>query len=510
MVIPHRERAGASGFADRVGWSNDQGTRLDRFLAATDWAVALANWLGPEACRSLSADRGMLKQRLDRDIAYLDEQLNQQVNAVLHHRQFQALEASWRGLRYLVDSSSRLAAERTVRIRVLDISWRELARDLERAMEFDQSQFFEKVYTREFGSPGGEPFGLLIGDYFVRHRPGLAHADDDVAVLKGISQVSAAAFAPFITGVHPALFGLDSFHELGLPIDLQRVFRQQEYRLWQTLRDFEESRFIGLVLPHILLRLPYEDDGSRVDGFPFHESVATRDNQCYLWGNAAFAFAAVAIQAFDNNGWLADIRGVRQNEETGRMVAAGGLVSSLPVASFTTDRSGLAPRFSTDVQITQTREKELDELGLISLCHCWDTPWSAFYSNSSVQAPKTYDSAAASVNARLSSMLQYTLCVSRFAHFIKIIGRAKVGTVRTAHELETLLQNWFLRYSTAREDSSLDEKARYPLREARVQVKAAPGKPGSFICTAHLRPHFQLEQLVAAIRLETEITPAKA
>ncbi len=483
------------------------GTRLEAFLAEPDWARALVQWLGPATSRRLAADRQALLQRLDRDIVYLDELLSQQVNAILHHPRLQALEASWRGLHCL---TKQAAVVRNVKIRLLAVSWRELARDLELAIEFDQSQLFKKVYSQEFDMPGGEPFGLLVGDFYIRHRPGPDHPVDDVAVLRAISQVAAAAFAPFIAGVHPALFGLDSFRELALPIDLQAIFRQLEYLPWRSLRESEDARFIGLVLPHILLRLPYEDDGSRLDGFHFHEAVEGLDNSRYLWGNAAYAFAAVAIQAFDNNGWLADIRGVRQDVESGELLAAGGLVSGLPVPSFTTDRSGLVPKYSTDILITEYREKELDELGFISLCHCWDTAWSAFYSNPSMQVPKPYDTVAATVNARLSAMLQYTLCVARFAHYLKLMGRARVGSFTRAEELENSLQTWLHQYTTARDNASSAEKARYPLREARVKVRQHPDKPGSYLCIAHLRPHFQLEQLIAAIRLETEITPVES
>jgi type VI secretion system protein ImpD len=368
---------------------------------------------------------------------------------------------------------------------------------------------FKKVYSEEFDMPGGEPFGLLIGDYQVRHRPSLEHPVDDVAVLRGISQVAAAAFAPFVASAHPALFGLDSFRELGLPIDLQAVFRQLEYLPWRSFRESEDARFVGLTLPRILLRTPYEDDGSRVDGFHFHEDVEGSDNSRYLWGNAAYAFAAVAIQAFDSHGWLADIRGVRQDPTDHHLIAGGGLVSGLPVHSFSTDRSGLIPKYSTAVLITAEREKELEELGFISLCHCWDTEWSAFYSNASVQAPKQYDTVAATVNARLSAMLQYTLCVARFAHYLKLLGRAKTGSFTRAEELQNYLQTWLQQYTTARDSASYTDKARYPLREARVQVSEHPGKPGCYLCVAHLRPHFQLEQLIAAIKLETEITPVE-
>jgi type VI secretion system ImpC/EvpB family protein len=456
-------------------------------------------WLGVEPARALISDKQTLLRRLDRDIARLDELLSAQVNAILHHPRFQKLEASWRGLRYLTEQ----AAEReNVRIRVLDASWKTLSRDLDRAIEFDQSQLFNKVYSEEFGTPGGEPFGVLIGDYEVRHRPGPEHPVDDVAVLlRGIAQVAAAAFAPFIAAAHPALFGLNSFRDLSLPTDVSAVFQQREYLPWNTFRGSEDARFVGLTLPRVLMRKPYEDDGSRIDGFRFHERVEGPDNSRYLWGNAAYAFAGVLIRAFAEQGWLANIRGVREGS------LEGGLVTGLPVHAFSTDREGLVPKCSTDVVITDAQDKELAELGFIPLCRCKDTEWSAFYSTPSVQRPdKGYDNIAAAINARLSTMLQYMLCVARFGHYLKVIGRDKLASFSSPAECERYLQRWLLDYVTSSEDASFEVKAKYPLREASVQVREQPGKPENYLCVVHLRPHFQLEQVVSTVRLVTELT----
>nr|MDQ2695326.1 type VI secretion system contractile sheath large subunit [Pseudomonadota bacterium] len=366
--------------------------------------------------------------RLERAIARLDALLERQVNAILHHPRFQHLEAAWRGLDYL---TRQAAGAENVKVRVLNAGWRELARDLEGAIEFDQSQLFIKVYSEQFGMPGGEPFGLLVGDYAIRHRPA------DMAALGGVAQVAAAAFAPFVAAAHPAFFALDSFQELSLPLDLAALFRHQaaEYLAWQSLRQSADSRFVGLTLPRILLRLPYADDGARDQPFRFVEDVTAADGGGYLWGNAAYAFAAVAIQAFAASGWLADLRGVHRDERSAAPVAGGGLVGGLAAADFATDRPGLAPRYATEVFIGDYREKELSELGFIPLCHCQDTPWPAFYSSPSVQAPaQSHDSPAARANARLSAMLHYILCAARFAHYLKIIGREKVGAFARAAE----------------------------------------------------------------------------
>jgi type VI secretion system ImpC/EvpB family protein len=374
---------------------------------------------------------------------------------------------------------------------------------LDRAIEFDQSQLFRKVYGEEFGTPGGEPFGVLLGDYEVRHRVGPDHPTDDIRALESIAQVAAGAFAPFIAAADPALLGLDHFTELERTLDLSRTFEQLEYLKWKAFRDSEDARFVGLTLPRVLMRLPYADDGSRADGFRFHEEVEAPDRSQYLWGNAVYAFGTVLVRSFYESGWLAGIRGVERD------VLGGGLVTGLPAHSFSTDKTGIAPKCSTDAIITDAQEQELGELGFIPLCHCLDTEYAAFYGNQSVQKPKQYDELPATVNAKMSAMLQYMLCVSRFAHYIKVIARDKIGSLRGAKECEEYLHNWLMNYTTSNDDDDMATKASYPLREGRVQIRDG-AKPGSYVCVVHLRPHFQLDQMVSAVRLTTELSPGQA
>lgn len=473
---------------------------LESFLAEKSVAGALRWWLGPAIRSGEALDWPEIAQLLGRDIARLDQLLTDQVNAILHHPAFQRLESSWRGLRLLVGQNEE--AE-NVKIRVLNVSWKELARDLERAIEFDQSQLFRKVYGEEFDTPGGEPFSVLIGDYQIRPRPAADHPFDDVSLLASIAQVAAAAFAPFIASVHPSMFGLDDFSGMEQPLNFARAFEQLDYLKWRAFRESEDSRFVGLTLPRVLMRLPYEDDGTRVDGFRFREDVSARDRERYLWGSPAYAFAGVLIRSFARSGWLAEIRGARRGETT------GGLVAELPADSFSTDKRGVAPKSSTDVVITDALEPELSELGFIPLCHCKDTDRSAFYTAQSAQKPKRYDTAAATMNARISSMLQYMLCVSRFAHYIKVVARDKIGSFAEPEEIETFLNQWLQRYVTSDSEASPDVKAEYPLREARVQVREHPGKPGSYLCIAHLWPHFELDELTASVRVTTELTPGQ-
>ena len=489
---------GAVSARPAAGPSQHLLSQLDRFLQERTLGGALRIWLGT----ALPRDKETLAVRLNRDVAYLDALVNEQVNAVLHHPQFQRLEASWRGLRYLVDRAEE-EEDRRVKIRVLSVTWKELERDFERAAEFDASQLFRKVYEQEFGMPGGEPFGLLVGDYEIHPRPSPDHPHDDIQILKAISQVAAAAFCPFVASAHPSLFGLDSFATLDYRLDHAATFEHKEYVTWRALRDSEDARFLGLTLPRVLMRAPYEDDGTRVDAFRFREEVSGPDGSKYLWGSAAYAFAGVVIRAFARSGWLADIRGVQ------RGVEGGGLVGSLPVHRFGTDRRGLAARKSTEIVITDELERDLAELGFLPLGDCQDTDYAAFYSSQSLQRPKKYDRLAATLNARMSSLLQYMLCVSRFAHYVKVMGRDKVGTFGEPQEFEQFLQDWITRYVTPDAEAPPEVRARFPLREAQVRVRAQPGKPGSFECVMHLAPHYELDELTAAVRVRTELAPPR-
>ncbi len=482
---------------------------VEAFLRESSPQEALSMWLGLGRSSSSLPTRSQITGRLSRDIARIDELIATQLNAVMHHPTFQKLEASWRGLSYLVN---KLQESETVKIKVLNVSWAELVQDQSRALEFDQSQLFRSVYESEFGHPGGEPFAILIGDYEIRHRPSAEHPYDDLETLSKISGVAAASFAPFIAGVHASFFGLDSFTELERPLDVSKIFEQVDYIKWRSFRQSEDARFVGLTLPRMLLRLPRQSTGAESRSIHFHEEVEGPDRSKYLWGNSVYAFGGVLIRSFIGSGWPADIRGVRQGQdEGGKRICTddGGLVTGLPVHSFTTDRSGLATKCSTEVIITDAREKELDELGFIPLCHCQDTEFSAYYSNASVQKPKKYDDPKATANARLSAMLQYMLCVSRFAHYVKVMSRDKIGSMTSPEICEQALDQWLKSYTTSNDNAGPEIKAKYPLREAKVAVRERPDKPGSYNCVIHLRPHFQLDQMFTTMKLSTELASGK-
>jgi type VI secretion system ImpC/EvpB family protein len=471
--------------------------RLDAFLDEESPWHALLQWLGPSGA---GLDKRQVAQRLGRDIARLDDLISRQVDAILHHPYFQRLEASWRGLRYLVD---QVESPEKTRIRVLNATWKEFARDFERSIEFDQGQLFRKVYSEEYGIAGGEPFGVLLGDYEIHPRPSAEHPVDDIETLKSVSGVAAAAFTPFIAGVHASMFGLNDFGYLERPLNLGATFQQLDYLKWRAFRESEDARFVGLTLPRVLMRLPYEDDGSRVDGFVYREEVSGPDRRKYLWGNAVYAFGSVLMRSFAESGWLADIRGVRRD------IDGGGLVTGLPVHSFSTDKEGVATKSSTEVIIADHQEQELSDAGFLPLCHCKDTEFSAFYAVQSAQKPKKYDDRDATLNARISSMLQYTFCVSLFAHYIKSAARDKIGAFSEPNEVEDYLYRWLQQYVTSDSEAGPATKAEYPLRAASVRVREHPDKPGSYLCTAHLWPHFELDELAATLRITTELTPSR-
>jgi type VI secretion system protein ImpD len=469
---------------------------IDQFLNESDDLLALRDWLRamcPSACLRVSSD---IIEALQRSIADIDHLINDQINAIIHHPRFQTLEASWRGLWYLAVQAEGI---RNLKLKVLDVSWAEVSRDIGKALEFDHSQLFRKIYSEEYGTPGGEPYGVLIGDYEVSHKPSSRHKYDDIATLEGMAQIAAASFSPFIVSAAPELFGLDDFSTLAQPLNLAQIFSQSEYLKWHTFRAQPDTRFVGLTLPRILMRLPYRKTPGSYKGIFFHEQYATQGREHYCWGNAAYAFAAIMIREFASVGWFGHIRGVPRNQ------LGGGLLTELPCDTFDTDPGRIAHKPVTDVVITDVKERELSDLGFIPLCQCYDTPFAAFYSNQSVHKPSRQPSKDGETNARLSAMLQHVLCASRIAHYIKVIIRDRIGSFATADDCENHLRDWLFKYTTGREDLDWQEQARYPLREAAVHVKEHPDKPGEFACTIHLRPHYQLDHMVSEIELATEL-----
>jgi type VI secretion system protein ImpC len=423
-------------------------------------------------------------------IAQIDRLISLQLNEVLHYPAFQKLEGTWRGIKYLIDQSE---TNDMLKIKVLNASKRELLRDLQRAPEFDQSALFKKVYEEEFGVFGGAPFAALLGDYEFGRGP------EDIELLERVSQVASAAHAPFMTAASSELLNLTSYTQLGAPRDVGKIFDSTEYAKWKSFRQSEDSRYVALTLPHILMRLPYGKDTKQVDAFDYEEAVDGSDHSKYLWGNAAYGLAARLTNSFSRYGWCAAIRGVE----------GGGLVEGLPAHTFRTDEGDIALKCPTEVAITDRREKELADQGLVPLVHCKGTDYAAFFSVQTANKPKLYDKEAANANARLSAQLPYILAMSRFAHYLKAMMRDKIGSFMTRQDCEKFLNQWISNYVCADDNATQAAKAKLPLREAAIQVSEIPGKPGAYRAVAFLKPHFQLDELSVSLRLVADL-PASA
>lgn len=438
------------------------------------------------------------KMRVDSDtiaaiedrIAQIDELIGAQLDEILHAKEFQYAEARWRGLHYLVKNSE---LSTRLKIRVLNVKKDELRKEFEAAPEFDRSAIFKKVYEEEFGTFGGAPYAVLIGDYeFDGSAP-------DVGLLSEMSKVAAAAHAPFIAGASPHLFDMDNFTQIGAPGDLAKLFESSQLIQWSEFRKTEDSRYVTLVLPHVLARLPYGPKTIPVEGFVYEENVGPQDSN-FLWGNAAYALGQRITNAFALYGWCAAIRGVE----------GGGLVENLPVHVFKTSEGDSQVKCPTEVAITDRRENELSELGFLALCYKKNSGQAAFFGGATTNKPAVYNLPSATANARLSSQLPYILATSRFAHYIKVMMRDKVGSFMTRDNVAAYLNNWIADYVLLNDDAGQETKARLPLREARIDVTDVPGKPGVYRAVVFLKPHFQLNELSVSMRLVAELPPPAA
>ncbi len=427
-----------------------------------------------------------LATSIDARVAELDQMLSDQLNAILHHPDFQRLEASWRGLKELVTQSE---TGPMLRIKVLNASRQDLLKDFRAAPDYDQSALFRAVYEEEYGTFGGAPYAALVGDFEFGRGP------EDFRLLEELSHVAAAAHAPFIAAAGPGLFGLDTFAELGRPRNLARLFETVDYAKWKSFRESEDARYVGLVVPRTLGRLPYGPQTVPAEAFDFREDVDGSDHGKYLWTNAAYAYAARLTRAFAEYGWLAAIRGVE----------GGGLVEGLPTHCFRTDDGEIALKCPTEVAVTDRNEKLLSDLGFMPLVHCKNTGYAAFFSGQSAQKPKTYQTEAANANARLSTQLPYLFAVSRIAHYLKAIMRDKVGSFASRQGVQDHLNAWLAQYVLLDDSASQEAKSKFPLREAHVEVADVPGKPGVYRAAAFLRPHFQLDELTVSLRLVAEL-----
>ena len=474
------------------------GGLLEQVVAATkqtepDRAHELVKTLVEQALvGTVTFDRN-LPRTIDKAIAAIDAKLSAQLNEVMHHPRFVQLEGSWRGLNYLVMNSE---TGTSLRLRVLNLPKREMMRDLTRAVEFDQSQLFKQIYENEFGTPGGEPYGALIGDYEWTNHP------DDIETLRLVSNVAAGAFAPFISAAGAGMFGFRNWTELSRPRDLAKIFDTIEYAKWRSFRDSEDSRFVNLVLPRAVARLPYGAATKPIDEFayeeaPFDAAGAARpmNHEHYCWMNAAYVMGARLTDAFAQTGFCVAIRGAE----------GGGKVENLPFHVFTSDDGDLDAKCPTEIGITDRREFELSNLGFQPLSHYKNTDYAVFFGAQSTQKPKKYDRPEATANAAISARMPYLMATSRFAHYLKVMARDKIGSFMEATDVEAWLNRWINNYVNSNESAGQEMKARFPLREARVEVREIPGRPGSYNAIAYLRPWLQMEELTTSMRLVARI-----
>ena len=475
---------------------------LDQVVGATkqtepDHAQELVKTLVQEALSGTVTFDKNLTRTIDRAIAAIDARMSRQLNAIMHDAKFLKLEGSWRGLHHLVMNSE---TGTSLKLKVINMSKRDLNKDLTKAVEFDQSQLFKKIYENEFGTPGGEPYGALIGDYEWSNHP------DDIETLRLVSNVAAAAFAPFISAAGAGMFGFQDWTELSKPRDLAKIFDTAEYAKWRGFRETEDARFVSLVMPRTLARVPYGASTSPVESFnyeeaPFDASGAARpmDHHDYCWMNAAYMMGERLTASFASSGFCVAIRGAE----------GGGKVENLPFHVFQSDDGDTDAKCPTEIGITDRHEFELSNLGFLPLCHYKNTDYAVFFGAQSVQKPKKYDRPDATANAAISARLPYIMASSRFAHFLKVMARDKIGSFMEAKDCENWLNRWIGNYVNANPDAGQEMKARYPLREAKVEVKEIPGKPGSYNAVAYLRPWLQMEELTTSMRMVARI-PQKA
>jgi type VI secretion system protein ImpC len=463
--------------------------RTDR--AATEVENAVST-LVREALRDETVIKDDVLDTIESMIARLDEKLTAQMNEILHAPEFQQIESAWRGLSYLIYNSE---TDANLKIKVLNVSKNEIYRNLRLYPDakWDQSPLFKQIYENEFGMLGGQPYGCLIGDYYFSHLP------TDIQLMRDLSKVAGAAHAPFFAAANPELLGLDSWTEINNARDISKTFDTPEYAAWHGLRDQDDSRYLGLCMPRVLARLPYGAKSQPIEEFAFEEDTDGHKGEKYAWMNAAYAMAVNINRAFKEFGWCTRIRGVQ----------SGGEVINLPTHTFPTDDGGVDLKIPTEVGIPDRREHELAKSGLIPIIHRKNTDKAAFIGAQSVYKPKKYfgeKGVDATASDNLSARLPYMFAISRFAHYLKVMVRDKIGSMKEKDELTKWLQTWINEYVDSNPAMSTEaQKARKPLAAASVEVIANEENPGYYNARFMLRPHFQLEAMDVGLSLVSRL-----
>ena len=497
MAEPEQNQAAAQQGA--TAESNEFASLLQKqFKPQTDRAreevESAVKTLAQHALEKTSLIGSDVVESINAMIAEIDRKMSAQINAIVHHPDYQALESAWRGLHHLVNNTE---TDEMLKIRVMNISKKELHKTLRKfkGVAWDQSPIFKKLYEEEFGQLGGEPYGCLVGDYYFDHNA------PDVEMLGELSKISAAIHAPFISGTAPALFQMESWSELSNPRDLTKIFTTPEYAGWRSLRESEDARYLGLTMPRFLARPPYGAKTNPVEEFNFEEDTSGADTSKYAWANAAYAMAVNINRSFKLYGWCSRIRGIE----------SGGSVEGLPTHAFPTDDGGVDMKCPTEIAISDRREAELAKNGFMPLIHKKNSDFAAFIGAQSLQKPAIYDDPDATANANLAARLPYLFATCRFAHYLKCIVRDKIGSFKERDDMQDWLQRWIMQYVDGDpKHSSEDDKARKPLAAAEVVVEEVEGNPGYYTSKFFLRPHYQLEGLTVSLRLTSKLPSAKA
>lgn len=455
-------------------------------------AQALLKTFTEQAMQGTVSWNKNLMVTFNKAIETIDAAISKQLREIMHNDRFQQLEGSWRGAEYLIKNTE---TSRNLKLKMFNASKNELAKDLSRAVEFDQSNVFKKLYENEFGTPGGEPYGALVGDYQFSNHP------DDIELLSNMSNVAAASFCPFLTAAAPALFGFNEWSELSKPRDLSKIFDSAEYTKWRSFRDSEDSRFVSMAMPRFLCRLPYGAQTKPIEEFAYEEfaDIGKPNIENYTWSNASYVLASRLTNAFAKYGWCTAIRGAE----------GGGRVEDLPMHLTTSDDGDIDVQCPTEIGITDRREAELSELGFMPLSHYKNTDYAVFFGSQTTQKAKVFDNHDATANAAISARLPYIMATSRIAHYLKVMARDKVGSFMEAEDMQQWLNRWINQYVNASEEGGQDMRAQYPLREAKVEVVPVPGSPGSYSAVAWLRPWLQMEELTTSLRMVARIPEMK-
>jgi type VI secretion system protein ImpC len=454
---------------------------------------AAVRTLAQQAIGSALTLSGDAYRSIEAIIAELDRKMSEQIDKVLHQEDFQQLESAWRGLYYLVNNTE---TDEMLKIRFMNISKKDLHRTLRRhkGVGWDQSPIFRRIYEEEYGQLGGAPYACLIGDYH------FDHSTPDVEMLTEMSKIAAAAHCPFISGAAPGVMQMDSWQEIANPRDLTKIFENTEYAPWRSLRQSDDSRFIGLAMPRFLGRMPYGAKSNPVDEFNFEERTEGANHNRFVWVNAAYAMGVNINRSYKWYGWATSIRGVE----------SGGVVENLPCHTFPTDDGGVDMKCPTEIAISDRREAELAKNGFMPLIHRKNTDSAAFIGAQSLQKPAEYQDPDATANANLSARLPYLFASCRFAHYLKQIVRDKVGSFKEREDMQRWLNDWIMNYVDGDPANSTQEtKARRPLAAAEVVVEDIEGNPGYYSAKFFLRPHYQLEGLTMSLRLVSKLPSVK-